>query len=752
MINIHNQDGVDEDTWPPDQPMYYTPLVLIQHQEHRTKEQDTEMAKLTQTGDINSVASGRLVSKHRSKLESNDTLQHVLKTSTITEEVAEILSPLEKSGSKKFILIEGVPGIGKSILLKQIAFQWAKELLLSTFKIVLLVCLRDPSIWKVSSICDLLELFCKGETKEKATKIASSCSDYLLSNGGKDITFLVDGYDELPDDLKKRSIIADILNREVLPLCGLVVSSRPHATASLRKRAAVRVNILGFTEQKRQQYIEQSLRENPQYIAELTQYLQRHPAISNYCFVPLNITILLFLYNLGIPLPKSSTSLHHHFICQTICRHLAKSGHSLKNTIADLRTLPAPYNKMIKQLAKFSLEALNNNKLVFTYEDIEAACPDIINTPEAANGFGLLHVVQHYGFSGKTMTYNFVHLSIQEYLAAHHIITDLQEDQELQLLDKQFWSDLHANVFFIYVTLTKGQRSAFKKFLSGEDDKTPISSVFLCDQIKCFRLYRCFYDAGDNRMCKFIEDAAIFNQKEIDVSGASLLLTDLECMLLFLTSSSNKQWVWLNLQLCFIQDRGLHIIHTFLKDSDVIITKLSLSDNGLTKLSSTFIRDIVFSCKVEVLWVSGNNKIGENEQFYTVLSHPYSTLTELNMRNTSLSSIGARALFTAVKNTNKLKVLYINHNAITDDLVDEITSALTTNKSLVTLVMHGNRISKEALLKILSALKDNNTLEELHVPAYPPEIKEKIGSIEQDINTNRRGHAQAMLTINCWCW
>ena len=70
------------------------------------------------------------------------------------------------------------------------------------------------------------------------------------------------------------------------------------------------------------------------------------------------------------------------------------------------------------------------------------------------------------------------------------IITDLRPDEEFRLLREQFWSDLHANMFFIYVTLTKGQRSSFKQFLSGGDDRIAISSEFL-------RLYRCFKKAGD---------------------------------------------------------------------------------------------------------------------------------------------------------------------------------------------------------------------------------------------------------------
>ena len=745
MINSHVQDSVDEDTWPPDQLKDYTPLVLIQHQEQRTKEQDKEMAKLTQTGDIDSIASGQLAPK-RCKLDSHETLQHVLNTSTVTKQVAEILTSLEESDGERFVLIEGAPGIGKSVLLKHIACQWGKTLLLTLFKIVLLVCLRDPNIWQVTSISDLLCLFCEGDSKAK--EISTACSDYLFANGGKDITFLFDGYDEFPAELQKSSLIAKILNHKLLPLCGIVVSSRPHASVSLRERASLKVDILGFAELEREQFIKQALKKQPHKTKQLTQYLQHHVTINSLCFVPFNMVVLLFLHKNGFPLPSNSTELYKYFICLTICRHLAKSGHPLPDTITDLTTLPEPYKRIVKQLAKLSLEALNNNKLVFTSEHIRAACPDMVATPGGTNGFGLLQAVQHFSLTGKTTTFNFLHLTIQEYLAANYIITDLQPDEEFCLLREQFWSDLHANMFFIYVTLTKGQRYSFKQFLSGGNNKIAISSEFLDDQLKCLRLYRCFKEAGDDRMCKSIEEAEIFNNKEINLGSTSLSATDLECVSLFLTSCSHKQWVVLYLMGCYIQDRDLHTIHKYLKNCDVIINQLCLYNNGLTSSSSSFISDIVLSCKVEVLSISSNHTIGESEELYTMLTHPSSMLTRLYMNYTSLSSIAVRTLFTAVKDTNKLKELYINNNAITDDVAEDIATSLATNKSLVALWMRYNPISGEAITRILQALRGNNTIQLLNVPSYPPAIEDRIRSIEQEINTKRRSQGiQEKLTV-----
>ena len=61
----------------------------------------------------------------------------------------------------------------------------------------------------------------------------------------------------------QNSLIGEIINRNILPLCGLVVSSRPHASVSLRKQATIKVHILGFTEEERSHYIEQSLKGQP---------------------------------------------------------------------------------------------------------------------------------------------------------------------------------------------------------------------------------------------------------------------------------------------------------------------------------------------------------------------------------------------------------------------------------------------------------------------------------------------------------
>ena len=136
------------------------------------------------------------------------------------------------------------------------------------------------------------------------------CIKHISFKQGKTLTFLIDGYDEFPEELRHNSLIADILNRQVLPGCGLVVSSRPHASVRLRKQDTLRVDILGFTEDQRKHYIEHSLNDQSQ-IKQLTTYLEKHIIINSLCYVPFNIVLLLFLYKQGVSLPNNATQLYN---------------------------------------------------------------------------------------------------------------------------------------------------------------------------------------------------------------------------------------------------------------------------------------------------------------------------------------------------------------------------------------------------------------------------------------------------------
>ena len=242
IFNVQIKFRADEGMWPPDIPKIFTPLLMVHHKGQHTMKQTVKVGKIVQKGNIQNAQN-------------------------ITKEMMDILAPLENNNEPQFIMIDGAPGIGKSVLLREIAFMWGKQQILKDFKLVLLLCLRDPNVQKATSVNHLLQLFCEGD--EKVPEITKLCSDYVLKTGGKEVILLLDGYDELPVKLQANSLIAKILKRQLLPNCGLIVSSRPQASVTIREQATITVYILGFSEDEKYHYIEHCLKGHPQCIEKL---------------------------------------------------------------------------------------------------------------------------------------------------------------------------------------------------------------------------------------------------------------------------------------------------------------------------------------------------------------------------------------------------------------------------------------------------------------------------------------------------
>jgi len=659
-------------------------------------------------------------------------------SSKTTKNLQEIFSLLDQpAGCKqsRIILVEGSPGVGKSVLLKHISYLWAQDELFTSSNVLFLLCLRDPAVQQINSLNDLVHHFYRHNKSA-----ADHCIAELLQDDGKFLTMLLDGYDELPLGLQQTSFIAEILQRKVLTACAIVISSRPHASTKLRSNVTCRVEILGFSEEDQRDFIEQSLEKQPHKIPMLDEYLKAHPVIASLCYIPFYMTVLLFLYIQEIDLPTSSTELYNLFICLTICRHLTKSGVSLQEDMTDLNRLPQPYNKIINQLSKLAFTALEKNQLVFTLAEIKEECPEIGVIPGAINGFGLLQAVEYVRITCKTVSLNFLHFSVQEFLAANYV-SNLPPDEEFLILQDKFWERNYLHMFRFYIALTKGQRQSFRRFLSGGNEAIVIDDKFTKNSLKSVWLYQCFSEAADDQMCSAIENK--FSDGMINFPGTKLSADDIEATGILLTSSSIKQWQWLNLGGYHIRDAGIMILHRLLPSSYITIEELWLHRNDLSSSSDSYLTDIVVSCGVKQLDINSNKNIGQTEKFFpNILSHPSSMLERLEIAGINLSSQVAIKIFAVLKGRTKLKELGMANNKVTDEAHHVMTEALQVNCTLKRLDIYGNRITGEVILLILTSLcKQNNTLEDLRLPCnYTEGTKKKIILLEEAINETRRRH------------
>ena len=655
-------------------------------------------------------------------------LQEHLKQCEILKNISDLLEVLQSTDiNPRTVLIEGAPGIGKTYLLKHVAFEWANNKVLIDSQFVFLLCLRDPVVQAMSCINDLVQYFYKQD--KPYSHYVETLHTYLLDNG-KSITFLIDGYDELPEKLQKDSFVTSIITHQVLPASAVVLTSRPHATAHLHDKVVYLITIMGFAEEDRRDYIKQSLKCKPD---EMLDYLNSHPTIDNFCYIPFNLTVLMFLYKKGFPLPKNITDLYEYFICLTIKRYVNKHQIKRRFKTLDDHDLPDPYGNIINQLAALSYTALGKHKITFTLEEIRRACPDIDNIPEGINGLGLLQAVHHFGFIEETTTVNFLHLLLQEYLAAYHIV-HLPPEQELLVLHDGFFDDKYRNTYSFYLGLTKGQHQTFKYFLSGGgtkfkalsllfnqlisniQNKANISCVYLNSLEKILPLFRCFYEVENKSWCDAIVNCNYFNEDDKPIFHASSDYTNTEVEDMSLLLAYRQEWFVVkffgvivpSIHVFLITLYQALVVHSTLHTPVVNTIILYNIYPPLEVSQSHYIVEIVISCKTKVLNVCNNN-LCSSEWIIQMLSHKSCMIEDLNIGHNGITSIMACELMLYIKNNKSLRLrsLDVCCNPIDDTIANKIAICVMLEEVSLSGNEWSNKLTSVTAIKLFSSINTN---------------------------------------------
>ena len=600
------------DNWPLTKPQHFTSVAIIHHKKGIRREVIRLIAEIQREG----IVSHDEIENHSAGKFSN--IKH-----------HKDLSELFVNNPKR-VLIEGAPGIGKTTLAEEIVFQWSLGNILKEKKLVLLIYLRDLVCQNITSFESLIKHYIKNVAHLENSKI-SMLEKYMINSQGEKVVLILDGYDELPiTKIKSKEFFINKVidaNRGSFMKGMLIVTSRPNVSVCLHEMVDHRVEILGFTEANRMEYIRQALKENKEDIKILQTFLHKNPAINSYCYIPLNMTMLLYLFNeLGSDskLPTTQTGINKSFICHTISRYIRRTcaRQEIEFTGTDFSRIPSPYNRIFLEMSKYSFETLRDEKVIFEKSEIENFCPNLTLSPRNWNGLGLLQAVQlKYSLTGNetNVLFNFLHLSIQEVLAAHHV-TSLPNDEQIKLLKKTFWDSKYFNMWIMYVGLTKGRSFSFQHFLSGNSmqwltrreiqntGSVSISRSIIADRIKCLYLFQCFSEAEDTEMCKYV--GQLLQDGNINLSEQILTPVHIDTLSIFLTQTNIKQWKILNLSKCYLEDDGLSRFYASLSGNSrsvINMETLDLSFNNLTESSASSIISLVMVWNVCKLDITSND-------------------------------------------------------------------------------------------------------------------------------------------------
>ncbi len=333
-------------------------------------------------------------------------------------ELDHIVLPIfnESTTSSNFkVLLEGAPGVGKTTVLKKICLDWANGKILQEYKLVIFYSLRDIE----HSNLDLVTLL--HPPKSKAKKVADYLEEIKIS--GQYCLFLLDGYDELSDEnrSKRSALVNQIITGKILGNCSVVVSSRPYASSRLRRHSRInrRVEVLGFTREQIVHHINNSISSECDS-KTLIQALDNRLDILSLCYIPLNCNIVLFVYKQkGNKLPATLTELYDTFILHTIKRSAIKQQ-SLESEAEqieeanEINELPEFLLKRLDLLCKVAFCCLEKDQLSVSTKELTSDVDGILS-------LGLLSSMQLMNERSIIKQYQFLHLTIQEFLAARYL-------------------------------------------------------------------------------------------------------------------------------------------------------------------------------------------------------------------------------------------------------------------------------------------------------------------------------------------
>ena len=605
--------------------------------------------------------------------------------STKTNEISNIFLPYENiDGSTtipKCILIEGAAGMGKTTLCKEIAYRWAKQGLLEDTKLVFLVYLRDPDVIKIKNLNDLVHYLYNFD--ESAAELSKQCAQVLITRDNSDVMIILDGYDEF--NSSEYSVITDIMVRKVLPQSRIVVTSRLTASDKLRRMADVRVEVLGFTDESKAEYIKEELKGFPDKIEELQFYLSSHAAINSICYMPIMMTILVYIFKEKEELPTESTELYQKFLALTISHHLQKQNKT-EDLFVSLQNLPTVHKKYLVDLSKFAFLTLKSNKKVFSNEDIITLCPNSILSNTSLESFGLVVSVQYFSTDkGNSHVFNFLHLSIHEYLSAYHI-SSVDQCKQFNELESTFLNEQYKETWSTFVAINKRHCLTFQNYLIYCKDKhhEELSS--------CIANYN-----NLSVIQRFIE----FSIKIIN----SNTITSSHIQLLFKKSACVYHWQFY-LSFCSTKIDFPKMLEMFLLDDDLLSEWDKFCDEvvqykSLACLYISWIK-ILFGFKVDQQQLIKSFKL--NISFYKI------TLRDCYIANSTID-----AIMSHLSNIRDLKGVMLNNCIFEQGGFTRLSALLNNIATSWCLSIFNSTFTKEDMDGLISIILNNNNLQRLYL-------------------------------------
>ena len=450
--------------------------------------------------------------------------------------------------SRKLVLVEGAPGVGKTMLAMKLCQQWALGQALQEYDIVLFVELRQFQRESKLTLETLLDTHVESDPEMKKGVMKT-----LVRTGGERVLVILEGWDELSPALRgPYSWFFELIKARILPKASVMVTSRPSVTAPLYDwMDERRIEVLGFDKTQQNEYIEKNISDHK--VAQNVQdHLKKFPNLRALAHIPLTLSIICSVAAAeNNTLPITLTELYLKYTCSVLFHNLRKSSEALLTGVDSLNNLPDEAQRVLQGLCRLALIGFERKAFIFESCDLEEQ--QLPFSEHNFDGYGLLTTRMQLALAGRKPLYQFRHLSIQEFLAGRAIYQH-PADYRLHLLaqyrhDKQF-----QNIWKFLSGISRLQDEAFCNKLVLPTRKSSRDQLFLL---------HCLYEAQNPKICRV---AAEKIEHTLHLDNTSLNATDCLCAA-YTMGRSEGNWQ-VHLRGCNIGGDGLEVLKWQLKAHD----------------------------------------------------------------------------------------------------------------------------------------------------------------------------------------